>query len=114
LRDYEMSMEDWTIAAQLCKVLQVFKNTTMAFSKADSNIAKVLPAMDKMHGVLERNSANSKFSPTIKSALAAGTKLLNHYHTLADHSVIYKFATILHLSYKLEYFKNADWPDDWI
>ncbi|KAH9960320.1 hypothetical protein BC827DRAFT_1133378 [Russula dissimulans] len=114
LHNYEMSMEDWKMAAQLCKVLQVFKNVTMAFLKADSNIAKVLPAMDKICDILETNSTSSNFSPAIKSALATGTKLLNHYHALADCSLVYRFTTILHPSYKLEYFKNADWPDDWI
>jgi hypothetical protein len=104
-----MSTEDWKITAQLCKVLQVsvtihpmpcilklgqvFKNATMAFSKSESNIAKVLPAMDKIHDVLETNSANSNYSPAIKSALAAGTRLLSHYYTLADHSMVYRFAT---------------------
>ncbi|KAH9952403.1 hypothetical protein BC827DRAFT_1093900, partial [Russula dissimulans] len=93
---------------------QVFNNATMAFSKSKSNIAKVLPAMDKIRDVLETNSANSNYSPAIKSALAAGTKLLSHYYALTDHSMVYRFATILHPSYKLEYFKNTKWPNQWI
>ncbi|KAH9955647.1 hypothetical protein BC827DRAFT_1089965, partial [Russula dissimulans] len=91
---------------------QVFKNATMAFSKSESNITKVLPAM--IHDVLESDSANTSYFPAMKSALAVGTRLLSHYYTLADRSMVYRFATILHPSYKLEYFKNAEWPDQWV
>ncbi|KAH9953280.1 hypothetical protein BC827DRAFT_1114808, partial [Russula dissimulans] len=93
---------------------QVFKNATMAFSKSESNIMKVLPTMDKIHNVLETNSANTNYFPAIKSVLAAGTKLLSCYYTLTDCPMVYRFATILHPSYKLEYFKNAEWPDQWV
>ncbi|KAH9959356.1 hypothetical protein BC827DRAFT_1112147, partial [Russula dissimulans] len=57
---------------------------------------------------------DTSYFPAIKSALAAGTRLLSHYYTLADHSMVYRFATILYPSYKLEYFKNAEWPDQWV
>ena len=112
LRDYEMSTDDWNIAAQLCKVLrvsvvyaipcgharhsksrQVFKDATMTFSKSESNIARVLPAMQKIHDVLDTNTANSKYHPAIKSALCAGTNKLAHYKAVLNHSVVYKFAT---------------------
>jgi len=65
----------------------------MTFSRSESNIAKVLPAMDKIRDILEANSANSNYLPAVKSALAASTKLLNHYYILADHSIVYRTAT---------------------
>jgi len=49
--------------------------------------------MDKIQDVLEADSANSKYLPTIKSALRASIKLLARYYTLTNRSVVYKFAT---------------------
>lgn len=65
----------------------------MAFSKSESNIAKVLPAMDKIRDVLETNVADSKYLPAVKSALAAGAALLRRYKALLDRSEVYRFAT---------------------
>lgn len=73
--------------------MQVFKIATMVFSRSESNIAKVLPAMDKIRDVLKADSANSNYLPPVKSALAAGTKLLNRYYALADRSTVYRIAT---------------------
>lgn len=77
----------------------------MSFSKSESNIAKVLPAMDKIRDVLETDATNPKYLPSIVSALSAGIKLLSRYYTLcADHSNVYKFATSKSTSLSLTTF----------
>ncbi|KIL57332.1 hypothetical protein M378DRAFT_88068, partial [Amanita muscaria Koide BX008] len=78
------------------------------------NIARVLPAMDKIDEVLATNATETNYLPAIKAALAIGSKLLNHYYELTDVSDVYRIATILHPSYKLEYLRKANWPEKWI
>ncbi|KAG6884178.1 hypothetical protein C0992_006820 [Termitomyces sp. T32_za158] len=95
LRKFELSKEEWIIAAQLTKVLKVFKDATLLFSRSTSNIAKVLPAMDKISTVLSINSEESDYLPAIKSALAIGLRLLTKYYELVDMSDVYCIATNL-------------------
>ena len=73
--------------------LQVFKDATLSFSKSESNIARVLPAMDKIDEVLTTNAIETDYLPAIKAALAVGSKLLNRYYELTDISDIYRIAT---------------------
>ncbi|KIL54666.1 hypothetical protein M378DRAFT_18675 [Amanita muscaria Koide BX008] len=114
LREYEMNQEEWVLAAQLCKVLKVFKDATLSFSKSASNIARILPAMVKIDEVLATNATDSTYLPAIQAALAVGAKLLNRYYELTDMSDVYRIATILHPSYKIEYLQKAGWQREWI
>ncbi|KAG6874644.1 hypothetical protein C0992_007137, partial [Termitomyces sp. T32_za158] len=93
LCNFELSKEERIIAAQLTKVLKVFKDATLSFSRSTSNIAKVLPAMDKISTVLSINSEESNYLPAIKSALAIGLRLLTKYYELVDMSDVYRIAT---------------------
>ncbi|KAJ3964329.1 hypothetical protein EV361DRAFT_780953, partial [Lentinula raphanica] len=43
-----------------------------------------------------------------------GKRTLNKYYQLTDDSYIYRMAIILHPELKLEYFKEAEWPQAWI
>jgi len=54
---------------------QVFKNATMSFSQSESNITKVLPAMDKIPDVLEADFCQFKVSPHYQVCLAASIKI---------------------------------------
>ncbi|KAG6862659.1 hypothetical protein C0991_010989, partial [Blastosporella zonata] len=56
LRKYELSKKEWIMAAQLSKVLKVFKDATLAFSQSSANVANVLPAIDHITKVLEEDA----------------------------------------------------------
>lgn len=81
---------------------QVFKKATLSFSKAEASIAKVLPAMDKINEVLTSNAVETNYLPSIKAALAIGSRLLNQYYALTDMSDVYRIAT----SKPLDYFSS--------
>ncbi|KAJ3574247.1 hypothetical protein NP233_g1903 [Leucocoprinus birnbaumii] len=111
LRAYELSNREWKIAQQLC---DVFKHATTSFSASTSSIAKIIPAMEKIKGVLSSQATETSYLSCIRSALTIGADLLQHYYELTDHSDIYRIATVLHPSYKLAYLEKAQWPKDWV
>ena len=86
--------------------------------------------MDHIDRHLATAATKDEYKPSIKAALAMGKKLLNKYYSYTDHSEMYRIAMgmgfvfhvlsssliialVLHPSHKLEYFKTADWDDEW-
>ncbi|KAF8550527.1 hypothetical protein OG21DRAFT_397915 [Imleria badia] len=41
-------------------------------------------------------------------------KTLNRYYELTDSSDVYRIAMVLHPRHKLQYFRQANWEQDWI
>ncbi|KAG5649124.1 hypothetical protein H0H81_006120, partial [Sphagnurus paluster] len=116
LREYELSNDEWDLAAQLCNALKVFKDATLFFSREGTpNLATVIPAMDHIDEVLATNALdNAKFSRPLQAALAMGKNTLNRYYSKTDDSDIYRVVMILHPRHKLSYFQRAKWEDEWI
>ncbi|KAJ3816135.1 hypothetical protein F5880DRAFT_1449194, partial [Lentinula raphanica] len=88
----------------------------MLFSADGSNLATVIPAMDAIDeafasGILDRDNI---FSEPMRHALGIGKKTLKKYYSLTDDSDLYRMAMVLHPKYKLEYFRNANWEQEWI
>jgi hypothetical protein len=86
--------------------------------------------MDHIDRHLATAATNDSYKSSIKAALVIGKKLLNKYYSYTDHSEMYRIAMgawsvlwasdslltvalVLHPSHKLEYFKQADWDDEW-
>ena len=86
--------------------------------------------MDHIDRHLATATTNDSYKSSIKAALIIGKKLLNKYYSYTDHSEMYRIAMgawavlwasdslltvalVLHPSHKLEYFKQADWDDEW-
>ncbi|KAG5649995.1 hypothetical protein H0H81_001130 [Sphagnurus paluster] len=92
LREYELSNDEWDLAAQLCNALKVFKDATLFFSREGTpNLATVIPAMDHIDEVLATNALdNAKFSRPLQAALAMGKNTLNRYYSKTDDSDIYR------------------------
>ncbi|KAF8232957.1 hypothetical protein L208DRAFT_1210183, partial [Tricholoma matsutake] len=75
LRQYEMDVNQWEIACQLCQVLKIFKDATLFFSRNSiPNIATVIPAMDHIDEVLATNALDAQYSLSIQAALTMGKK----------------------------------------
>jgi hypothetical protein len=74
---------------------------TLSFSKSTSNIAKVLPALDKIKEVLSSNAQESNYLPSIKAALMIRSNLLTHYYELTDVSDVYRIATSMSTNHSL-------------
>src|ERR1700722_19934437 len=95
------------------------------------NLATVIPAMDHIDRVLATNAIESRSGLAVQAALSIGKKTSNHYYSKTDLSNIYRIAMgkyyhlfpylfaklslpVLHPRHKLDYFKKANWQQDWI
>ncbi|KAF7761164.1 hypothetical protein Agabi119p4_10573 [Agaricus bisporus var. burnettii] len=115
LRAYEMDSEEWEIATELCKVLKIFKDATLFFSKAStSTITAVIPAMDHFDEVLTTTGDSPAVPPSIRVTIHQGLQTLNRYYNKTDHSKIYRVAMVLDPHYKMAYFRRLKWEEDWI
>jgi hypothetical protein len=122
----------------------VFKDATLFFSRGAGkenhdesrkvpNLATVIPAMDHIDSVLTTNAIDNCYCLAVQAALTIGKKTLNHYYSKSDLSHNYQIAMgkvtsfysytvpfaklnllTVHPRHKLEYFRKAFWPKDWI
>ena len=69
--------------------MQIFKDTTLYFSRSTPSLAKVIPAMDHIDKYLAMAATNKKYNPSIQAALNIGKTLLNKYYSYTDHSEFY-------------------------
>jgi len=110
LRKYELDEAEWNIALQLHSMLkvhanplseiefhpsltgQIFKDTTLFFSRSTPCLATVIPAMDHIDETLTNNSLDLKFEPSIHAALRIAKKTLNRYYDVTDQSEVYRIA----------------------
>ncbi|KAF6744539.1 hypothetical protein DFP72DRAFT_825542 [Ephemerocybe angulata] len=115
LRRFELDRKEWDIVKQLVEVLKVYKHATMFFSRGTPNLPTVIPAMDRTDDVLTNQSLDTvKFSESIRAACTLSKATLNRYYNKTDTSETYRIAMILHPRYKLRYFRDRRWEEEWI
>ncbi|KAG1724563.1 uncharacterized protein EDB91DRAFT_1004527, partial [Suillus paluster] len=114
LRKFELADNEWEITRQLCDILKVLKDATLFFSRSTPNLATVIPAMDLIDERMTMYSHDTKFLPSIRSAIGLAKKTLDRYYQMMDMSEVYRIAMVLHPCHKLSYFKSAGWEDGWI
>ncbi|KAF8322390.1 hypothetical protein F5887DRAFT_832574, partial [Amanita rubescens] len=94
---------------------QILKDATSFFSRPSPNLsATVIPAMDHIEDVLKKFSRKTEYDIAIRSAVDLARSTLNRYYSLTDSSEVYRISMILHPRHKLVYFRNLNWPSDWI
>jgi hypothetical protein len=71
---------------------QVFKDATTFFSRSTSNIANVIPAMDRIDEVLATHSVDKKLHPAICAGCHLAKKTVNRYYNKTDHSENFRIA----------------------
>ncbi|KAF8549901.1 hypothetical protein OG21DRAFT_1382778, partial [Imleria badia] len=114
LRKFELADEEWELVGQLCSVLKILKDTTLFFSRGTPNLTMVIPAMDSIDELFRKYSHDKKYSPAIRVAVSIAKRVLNRYYALTDRSEVYHVTMVLHPRHKLQYFKNANWEQEWI
>ena len=109
LHRYELGDEDWVIVEQLCETLkvsrgyriysnnlfrmiQIFKDATLFFSRATPNLATVILAMDHIDEELTMQAQDFNLKPAICAALSMAKKVLNAYYDKTDWSNVYQIA----------------------
>jgi hypothetical protein len=95
------------------------------------NLAAIIPAMDHIDRVLATNAIENHSSLAVQVVLSISKKTLNHYYSKTDLSNIYQITMgkyyhlfpylfaklslpVFHPCHKLDYFKRANWQQDWI
>ena len=71
---------------------QIFKTMMLKLSTDMPCIAKMIPAMDRMHADLLAVCDNEDYSTTIHTALKVEMNLLNKYYSITDNSKVYRIA----------------------
>ena len=74
----------------------------------------VIPVMDIIDDTLDENSTSPDLQLCICQATRFARVTLNWYYEKTDLSNMYCTAMILHPSHKLQYFKNAEWEQEWV
>ncbi|KAF9010993.1 hypothetical protein BDZ89DRAFT_964158 [Hymenopellis radicata] len=117
LLDYVLVASEWVALENLC---EAFKDATTYFSRADANLATVIPAIDKLDAMLATAVIKKRgdtpdviLGKPMQAALLVAKDTLNKYYNLSDDSELYRIALMLHPKYKTSYFDDHHWPVDW-
>jgi len=114
LGKYELTEEEWKIAEELGEILKILKDGTEFFSRGTPNLATVIPAMDHIDKTFTESIKATSTHSAIRSALSLAKQTLNKYYSATDLSDANCIAMVLQPRYKLEYFRQAGWKDEWI
>ncbi|KAJ3748227.1 hypothetical protein EV360DRAFT_57004, partial [Lentinula raphanica] len=133
-RVYDLLLEDdeWNAIEGLVSALKILKEATSLFSMSSTRVAAVIPAMDTIDEAFASGIIDDEtLSTPVRHALSIGKWTMNRYYELSDDSYVYRIAmstfsfilllywphknfSVLDPSLKLDYFKNANWPQLWI
>ncbi|KAI0702183.1 hypothetical protein C8Q76DRAFT_601413, partial [Earliella scabrosa] len=107
LRAFELMRREWRIAKDLAAVLKFFL-------RGVPTLSIVIPAMDHIDTTLTNDCQNERLDPAIHKSIGLAKKTLNHYYALSDTSTTYRISHSLDPRYKLRYYEDTGWSQDWI
>ncbi|THU84694.1 hypothetical protein K435DRAFT_687021, partial [Dendrothele bispora CBS 962.96] len=74
---------------------------------------EVIPYIDSLTNKLERVVNDFTKAPIICAAAAKSRAVLNKYYGKTDDFIMYCMCMFLHPGYKLSYFRQVNWPQEW-
>ncbi len=134
LRCYQLRSNEWDILVELEPILDAFLEATLRLSRKNiPQLYDVIPVIDVLANILDEAIVSGNKHPAIILAIAKGSRMLNKYYSKTDMSMMYRMAMgeslkllssyshhsnhdwiVLHPHYKLTYFRENNWEDDWI
>ncbi|OJT02154.1 Zinc finger BED domain-containing protein RICESLEEPER 2 [Trametes pubescens] len=115
LRPYILTDEEWTIIDQMHLLLDPFLFATKEISTSGRALVhQVIPYIDVLTRHVDTFAANEDLAPAVRAAARRGRLILDKYYGLTDGSIVYRIAMILHPGLKTQYFRDQDWPEEWI
>ncbi|EEB96155.1 hypothetical protein MPER_04758 [Moniliophthora perniciosa FA553] len=115
LRPLLLSPEEWQVIQELEPILNVLERTTEEVSKeAHPLLHQVIPYIDALNSVLEKHLRNKNLLPCVRAAVARAIAVLDKYYSKTDESIMWKTAMLLHPRYKVFYFREQEWEEEWI
>ncbi|OJT01847.1 hypothetical protein TRAPUB_10054, partial [Trametes pubescens] len=92
-----------------------FLFATKKISVSDRALVQdVIPYMDILTNLVDKFRKDEKLAPSVRATAQRGRVILDKYYTLTDETMIYRLAMILHPGHKLQYFRDENWPEEWI
>ena len=111
---YKMKPEEWRLLESVCGFLRAFKLATKRMCSASHpTLATAVPAYNFLLDKLEDYRDANPGLETIEAATNAAINKLKVYYCKAG-AEIYPVATILDPRYKLGYYHDHDWEQEWI
>ncbi|OJT02143.1 hypothetical protein TRAPUB_7401 [Trametes pubescens] len=115
LRQYVLSDEEWVALQQLHDLLDLFLFATKEISTSGRALVhQVIPYIDVLTSHVDNFKKDDALLPAIRAAAQRGRVILDKYYSLTDDSIVYRIAMILHPRYKMQYFRDQDWEEEWI
>jgi hypothetical protein len=128
---HQLDRVDLTLARDLVHVLTIFHEITLQLSiSGSSRLSNIVVYIDQVTEHLSTVISDKNYPPAMRNACRLGLKLTNKYYSLTDISPLYRIAirmynfslsfteilviSVLHPSFKDEYFKLANWEPEWI
>ncbi|KAF5354023.1 hypothetical protein D9756_006943 [Leucocoprinus leucothites] len=109
LTQYPLSADQWKIVTDLLPVLEIFKEATDLFSKAEVPlIVDAFPLLLDIRTYLVNvcEDDDDELSPVIRIAAQAAISMLNKYITLCEECEIYFITIVMCPDRKLQWFKD--------
>ncbi|KAL1947002.1 hypothetical protein VTO73DRAFT_13963 [Trametes versicolor] len=115
LRQFVLSDEEWVALQQLHDLLDPFLFATKEISTSGRTLVhQVIPYIDVLTSHVDNFKKDDALLPAIRAAAQRGRVILDKYYSLTDDSIVYRIAMILHPRYKMQYFRDQDWEEEWI
>ncbi|KAI0363103.1 hypothetical protein BV20DRAFT_901450, partial [Pilatotrama ljubarskyi] len=77
-------------------------------------VQDVIPYIDVLTRHVDQFHADNTRHPSVRVAASRGRAILDKYYSKTDETMIYRIAMILHPRYKLQYFREQEWTEEWI
>ncbi|OJT13075.1 Zinc finger BED domain-containing protein 4 [Trametes pubescens] len=115
LRRFVLEDDEWTLLDEVHRLLDPFLYATKQISVSDRALVQdVIPYIDVLTSHVDTFRNDASLSPIVRAAAQRGREILDKYYKRTDETIVYRIAMILHPRYKLQYFRDADWEEDWI
>ncbi|CAG8704200.1 1210_t:CDS:2, partial [Ambispora leptoticha] len=115
LQNFEFSDDEWYRINEIISVLKIFVRTTKALSSAKyPMLSSVIPIYNYLIDGLETYCDKFDSPNDIVTAVKAGLKKLETYYTKTDNTTIYTIATVLDPRFKLDYYIDNNWKQNFI
>ncbi|KAJ6592997.1 hypothetical protein B0H19DRAFT_1279824, partial [Mycena capillaripes] len=108
LKAFNVTDDQWNLAADLRDVLECIKEPTLLFSRGGKSrplISEVIPALQTLRAALERAANSDEIADICRVAAYGGGLVLDKYLNLVPECEAYEFSIALSPNLKLQWFE---------
>ncbi|KAF9064976.1 hypothetical protein BDP27DRAFT_1195606, partial [Rhodocollybia butyracea] len=107
--------EQWGLLQCMEPIFKILNKATNWISTSKyPTLHQVIPTMDILNDMLEKEFNDTARPAVIHRAIQRGIIVLDKYYSLTDDSIMWKTAMLLHPRYHEKWFHNAKWEGSWV